>query len=214
MSFSDSYASVDDYKLRRKDTTYDLDADSRIGAVLLAASRAVDVHCRRLFGKSDSAETRVYTATSRTFVAIDDLALLSGVTVEVDLDADLTCETTLATSDYYFEQLPLYVQPDPPPYSTLRLAPLAAQAFPLTPRAIAVTGLFGWPSVPQNVIEATLRLASRLEALPSAPLGIAQASATTSNTFGGSQGGTRLIMPDDADVKRLLAPYVRPLRFV
>jgi hypothetical protein len=131
---------------------------------------------------------------------IDDLSALvygeddDAVLVKTD-DGTGTFSTTLASTGYQF----LQEQPDGP-YTKIRAL---GGSFPTAyaygrAHTLQITGVWGWPSVPDDVKYAALIEASRLFHRKDSPQGVA----------GFGEFGSIRVSRSDADVNALLAPYV------
>lgn len=95
---------------------------------------------------------------------------------------------------------------------THRFAPRAHGEYPYTQFPgrggdvmgwLGVTAKWGWPAVPQPIIEATILLTNRLTARTDTPLGMS----------GGDEYGWSYVRKNDPDIADLLAPY-RKLRLL
>ncbi len=162
--------------------------DGVLELALAAAEDQIDQHCRR--GADGSARpftldaepsARVYRTSGRRHLDVDDVVQVDEVAVRsgsdwlpVDVD-DLE---------------PLNAEADGRPYTSLTLAQ------PTVGR-VRVTGVFGWPDVPDVVRQASLLQASRLAQRRNAAFGIATVP-------GLEGGGMRLLSKLDADVELLL----------
>lgn len=162
-----------------------------------AASRAIDRHTGRQFGKTDAAQARRYTARwdrrrSVYRCDIDDLYDATGLVVAVDagpVDAfDLEPVNALADGKVY-EQLVIR------PESTNRPTGRAEHEVTVT------TSKWGWPAFPVPVVQAALLQSSRLVWRRDAPAGVAGSP---------DQGSeVRLLARLDPDVAVTLGGYVR-----
>lgn len=161
-------------------------ADSEVSAAVAAASRGIDAYCERRFWLDVEAATRKYTPES-DIVQIDDLTREG----EDEIVAELAGVELVEGTDYVLE--PLNAAADGKPYEQVRLL----VAVDRTPGTFAITGLFGWPSVPTNVSISALILAQRyLVRMRQAPLGIV--------TVGIEQGAIMRVSEADPDVVGLL----------
>lgn len=141
------------------------------------ASRAIDRWCSRSFvANSTTTSSRVYRATQYWTLDVDDIATSSNLTIATDSANDGTFETTWASTDY--ELLPLngLLGGLTWPYTEIRA--VANNTFPVsyyaTDRAhVQVTAAFGWPSVPDDIVQATYILALDLFKMKDAPFGVA-----------------------------------------
>jgi hypothetical protein len=165
-------------------------SQSDVEMALSAASRAVErVTHRRTFLKDSSPTTRTYSARTTTAVSIDDAASITQVQVNGS-----------TVTDYLAH--PLNAPADGRPYTWLKSASGVFDAS--REGAITVTGLFGWPAVPDEVPQMVTILASKLlKRTREAPFGIV--------TVGGLDGGALQMATTDPDMKLLCKPLTRQL---
>jgi hypothetical protein len=124
-----------------------------------AISRGIDRALGRTFGRDSEEVERHYSALDPWSLTIDDLVTLTSL--ETDEDGDGTFETTWAASDYVLE--PLNAPLDSEPYTGIRVHPNGSRRFPTRyPRAVRLTGIFGWPAVPPQISEACWIIAEQL----------------------------------------------------
>lgn len=166
--------------------------DDRMARDITAASRAVDEHCHRQFGKTDTPEARVFTAQGytprwqRTIVAVDDVMTAVGAVVTVGGTAVTPARWT-----------PSNAPSKGKPWSRIELPGRLS----LDPDAIEITATWGWTAVPTAVTQATLLQALRLSKRPDSPFGVA-GSPDLGNEL-------RLLSKVDPDVAVMLRRYVR-----
>lgn len=178
--------------------------DAEIGNAIAGASRAIDRHCHRQFGKPDAAVARYYTPEwsrrlGRWTVEVDDLHGTTGL--EVALDADESGDYATPITD--FSMKPVNAQADGMPWTSMVLlrsnSTLPSSS---TEDSIEVTSAqFGWSAVPSAVVLACKLQASRFLARREAPFGIAGSPADGSEM--------RLLSKVDPDVGVSLTGYVR-----
>ena len=191
------YASVDELKntLNLRGTTY---ANQDLQFSLSAASTAIELICGRKFTAGSAPETRKYTPVSCDYCIIDDLQTTAGLAVTnntVAMTVDL---------DYVLESFPGN-RPNAP-YSALTFGIRTSGyrytiLYPYMVRSVAVTGTFGWPTIPDPIKQATLMVAGRLlKRSREAPFGILAL---------GDEGEAMRITRADPDVLFLLNPYMR-----
>lgn len=154
------YATVEALKSRLgvEDTVDDYE----LHAACFAASRAVEQHCQRTFWRTASGTARTFVATSNTCLdlpAFNDLVSVSELAT--DATGDGTFETVWDAADYQLLPHDAAVGPEARPYDSIRA--IGSRGFPsnYTGRVdrVQVTGVFGWPTVPPSVKQATLILA-------------------------------------------------------
>lgn len=183
------YADVAELKAYVSIPDDDTDDDTAIAGKIAAASRSIDRHCHRQFGKVDAAEPRVFTAQARSggaLVVIDDLMDITGLAITADgaaVVADRMQPPNAAVLGKPFTRLWL------PTGTTCAVD------------AIEVTALWGWSAVPETIKEACLLQASRLLKRRDAPFGVAGSPDLGSEI--------RLLAKVDPDVAVMLSKYVR-----
>jgi hypothetical protein len=143
--------------------------NAMFGLWATAASRAVDRKCNRQFGKVASVVPRTYRRTpfyDRTtgmwLLDIDDLADTTGLLVN-----------GVAYASSGATLLPDNAAADGRPYTRLGLVSWPYNSYPGMPQSTVVTGLWGWASVPSQVIAACYLQAARWNFRRSAPAGVA-----------------------------------------
>lgn len=184
-----SYATVPELKAYVSIPDDDTVDDAELSGKIAAASRSIDQHCRRQFGKVDALEPRSFTASTRyggALVVIDDLMDTTGMAITADGSA-------VVASRLWPSNAPAVGKP----YTRLWLP----TGTPCTIDGIEVTALWGWSAVPQTIKEATLLQASRLFKRRDAPFGVAGSPDLGSEM--------RLLAKVDPDVAVMLRKYVR-----
>lgn len=187
---ANEYMTLEELKATRE-LTGKVFADMDMARELETASRAVDELCDRRFYIDTVDVTRYYTARSPGLVFIDDLSTPAATPVTVDGQA-----WTLNT-DYVFE--PLNGAADGKPYT--HIGATGGRSFPLDKRKVAVTGRWGWATVPPQVKTATGLLATiLLLRVREAPMGV---------VFGGlEQSAATRLGRNDPQVMMLLSPFM------
>ena len=188
MAITNGYATLDELKARLNIQLGDTTDDAMLESSIEAASRAVDGMTGRHF--YSATETHYYAAEEWGEIDTDDIVSVSSLTT--DEDGDRVYEVTWGATD--FELGP----GDSAPYTRIYAAPNGSYAFTFERKSIKVTGVFGWPAVPDAVREATLLLAARYHSRRNTPLGV---------QVGKPEFGNLSIPGKDPDVERLLAPY-------
>lgn len=183
-------------------------------SVVIAATRAVDEYCQRHFWQDGT----VGSPVARTFDpsqscpncsalqlgVFNDLASIN--TLKTDATGDGVFETTWSATDY---QLRPPNRPTGRPYT--EILAVGSLLFPASirppgrPERVEVAGVWGWPTVPEDVVVATEIKAARLLTRPQSINGVAGV-----NDF----GPIRISQFEDPDVIALLAPYRHPTSVV
>lgn len=199
MAWKPDYVAVDgagglrDYVTRSGETV----DDAYLAIAATTASRAVDTHTDRQFGKVDGSEARRYSARwdrrrARWIVEIDDLYDATGLTVAVAAGAVAVFElepVNALKKGKVFERL--VIEPESANQPTGRKEN----------EVTATTDKWGWPVFPAAVKQATLLQGSRLAWRREAPAG------TAGSPDSGSE--IRLLARLDPDVAVSLTDYVR-----
>lgn len=222
MAVTDAYATVAEFRSRVESSSGDDDAE--IEAQLRAASRFIDRLCGRYFTRDAAVVTRTYDGRrsiaiynrlfeediprGRTVFRIDDLASTTGLIVRVDLNEDYTCEQVLTLNTHFWVGPPnATAGSEPRPYRYLEIVPNngVLDTWPDGRRGIQVTGLWGWPSVPDAIREATVQITRAMRDLQEA--GMTQALAGIDTAM-----GTRIVDRVPKMIDTLLKQYGAPRR--
>jgi hypothetical protein len=152
--------------------TYDTD----IATAVAAASRGIDgATNRRFWADTGTANVRYYqgSETSRT-LTIDDL--VSVTELATDTSGDNTFADVLVNNtDFTLEPLNAAAENPARPYTLVRLHVGSSAYWPIYPRSVRITGKFGWPAVPSEIVRATTILATKLFKRQESPFGIVTA---------------------------------------
>lgn len=194
MAWAPDYATEDD--LRDYLRVDDLEDAVQAALAITTASRAVDDHANRQYGKLDAVAARVYTAwpdyeRGRWVVTIDDLMSTAGLVVTVD---------GIAVTDYDLE--PVNAAADGRPWTSLAFTDDSEATPTGAVHEVSITAVWGWTAVPDPVKQATLLQASRLLKRRDAPFGVAGSPELGSEM--------RLLAKVDPDVAVALRGWTRP----
>jgi len=173
-------------------------------AVVTAVSRWIEQYTQRHFWQDgdDSPVARVFDTCDPYVVDLGPFNDLVSITaLKTDQGNDGTYETTWDTTDY--QPAPVNTTgPEQRPYTQVRA--VLGRTFPSPDRRagrIQITGVWGWPAVPQAVTQACLIQTARVLKRRQAPEGV----------VGFADLGVVRMQPRlDADVQALLDPYRHP----
>jgi hypothetical protein len=172
--------------------------DDVINDALKGASRAIDTFCDTHFWKTAAGTARRFDTCDNWRLRINDAVAVTEVAT--DKDADGVFETVWLAADFQLLPLNPDAGPETMPFSEIRA--IKTLKFPATGTArvglTRVTGTWGWPAVPEAVIQATLLTANRLIKRRRSPEGVAGFD---------ELGVIRISTRDDPDAVRLLTPY-------
>ena len=203
MSINQGYATRNQVKAALRIGTADTLDDDLIDNCVGAASRLIDGYCNRRFWQTGTAEARVFQAEDSFYCSIDDIAG-TALTLKTSTQADGTFDLTWSRSDYQLE--PLNGNLDGLTWSYDKIRAVGDYLFPTVnanygeQALVQVTAVFGWPSVPEPVTQATIIQASRIFKRYDSPLGVAGF---------GDLGAIRVSRFLDPDMAQLVEPYRR-----
>lgn len=195
------YVSLDEFKAIFNITSTDQDVD--ITAKLASAQERVEKDCGRRFWKDSTASQRIYTPRHLELLRIDDLASDQGVIVEIGSQGGSW--STLDVNAYEFKPDNAIVDNRPVEYInrvsgywTIGRGSYNYYGLGRDQR-VRVTGVWGWPVVPESIKNATVLLAARLLRRKDSPEGIK----------GFSDFGVVRVTRYDPDYDNLIGPFVR-----
>jgi hypothetical protein len=203
MTITNGYATKNQVKAALRIGTADTLDDDLIDNCVGAASRLIDGYCNRRFWQTGTAEARIFQAEDSFYCSIDDIAG-TALTLKSSTQADGTFDLTWSRSDYQLE--PLNGNLDGLTWSYDKIRAVGDYLFPTVnanygeQALVQVTAVFGWPSVPEPVTQATIIQASRIFKRYDSPLGVAGF---------GDLGAIRVSRYLDPDMAQLVEPYRR-----
>jgi hypothetical protein len=170
--------------------------DALLEQALTAASRSIDRACGRRFWLDGTVVQRVYRPQGRTVVEadgtlllVDDIGSTSGLVVETGSSGFWSVVST-------WEALPDNALVISRPITGL----LRSGGWGTGTSRVRVTARFGWPAVPDEIVQATLIQANRLFKRKDSPEGVT----------GSAEWGVVRLSRRDPDVWNLIEPYVLP----
>ena len=136
--------------------------DSLLEQIIESASRSIDRIANRRFYLDSSASARTYRPTNTMRVIVDDIGSLIGLVLKTDPDDAGNYDTTLTiNTDFIVEPTNALAQGRPVNYLTV----VSSSAFTIPTNArpvVQVTAKWGWPSVPDDIEQATYILSADL----------------------------------------------------
>lgn len=152
--------------------------DFELQGACYAASRQIEQYCGRFFWRTLATEARVFEPCDLFTVELGPFNDLVSVTsITTDNNGDGIFETTWSPTDYELGPVNTAAGPETRPYTCLkgihRSFPVTYFRFNQRTSRIQVTGVFGWPTVPAAITQATRVLASELFKAKDAPFGVA-----------------------------------------
>lgn len=173
------------------------DRDHLITAAIAAAEKAIDNTCGRVFTVPVSASARVFAPIGRRvlqedgeLLIVDDIGSLTELAVATGSGGSYS-----AVSSSSWEAWPLG---DIARGRAVTSLLMLGGTWPTGTGRVQVTARWGWPSVPADVTQAALLLATRLYRRKDSPEGV----------IGSADFGTIRVTSRDPDVRAMLEPYV------
>ena len=172
--------------------------DTLLEMARISASDLIDGYTGRTFTTSGTV-TRVFAPADDYVLQTDDIAG-TAVTITSSTGADGVFDVTWKTTDYQLEPLNGVSNGQAVPFTRIR----AIQDY-LWPTAggeatVRVRGVFGFPTIPLVITQATVLQSSRIFTRLQSPLGVAGF---------GEMGVVRVTRALDPDVAALVEPYRR-----
>lgn len=160
MAITNGYTTLQSLKTYLKiDDSVD---DTLLEQIIESASRSIDRIANRRFYLDANASARTYRPIGNLRVQVDDFGTTSGLVVKTDPNATGTYETTFTlNTDYIVE--PTNALAKGRPFTTITIVGPTAFSLPVNywPQ-VEVTARWGWPSVPDDIEQATLILSADL----------------------------------------------------
>jgi hypothetical protein len=158
----------------RLNITHD-NSDYELHGACFAVSRWIEQHCERIFYRTTSSARTFAPAGCYTLRLPEYCDLVSATSVKTDTSLDGTFATTLSASAYQLLPYNPAAAPETLPYDEIQLL---AGTFPQgwagnsRRNTVEVTGVWGWPKVPQAVRQAAAIIVADTYKLKDAPFGI------------------------------------------
>ncbi len=192
------YCTLDDLKHARGTDGYSFEDDEGVQAIL-AATTLIDEKTGRQFLGDTVDSTRHFWPQNTGYCILDDIHALTS----------LVAQNSTWTVDTDFLLEPLNADSQGRPWTAIRSiarpflftkAEMPPGGWTIFDGRIAVTGKWGWPTIPDTIVEATILLASRLVTRArSAPLAV----------YGGGIDAPAVRLGRlDPDIQDLIEPYV------
>lgn len=174
MALTNPYASLAQLRtaLQIKDSRF----DDRLEIAINSASRRIDDYCGHRFWQDGSVVAREFYATDHFLVEVPEgISTATGLVVKIDDTDDGTFATTL-TITTHFVLLPRNAALEVPaePYRQIKLVDSALGSFPTSTSGrpgVQVTAKFGYPAVPDTVLQAAIIQSTLLFKSPDAAFG-------------------------------------------
>lgn len=198
MAITNGYCSLAQVKAALRIPTADTVDDSLLEMAVESASRLIDSYTGRRFYQSGTV-TRYYAPQFDDLAMVDDIAG-TAVTIQSSTGADGVYDVTFAVTDYQLEPLNSISEGVTLPFTRIRAVGDYAFTTASGETTLKVTAVYGFPSTPTEVTQATVIQASRIFKRLDSPLGVAGF---------GDMGVMRVSAKVDPDVAMLVHPFKR-----
>lgn len=147
--------------------------DDRITRALATASEVLNKICDRDFHvlPTGSDEERYFSPDRPRTLTIDDLVEIHEFAIDRQGNDFATPTLWLENRDYVLK--PENAARKGRPFERVKVMPYGRYLLPDMPRSVRISGVYGWPAVPDAITQATMLLANRLRVRKDAPFGIA-----------------------------------------
>jgi hypothetical protein len=136
--------------------------DTLLESIIESASRSIDRIANRRFYLDATATARTYRPVGNLRVIVDDFGTTTGLILKTDPDSTGTYQKTMTlNTDYIVEPTTALAKGRPLNYLTI--VGSTALSLPVNYRPqVEVTAKWGWPSVPDDIEQATYILSADL----------------------------------------------------
>lgn len=136
--------------------------DQLLEQIIESASRTIDRIANRRFYLDSVATVRQYRQNNQLVLSVDDIGSLTGLVVKTDPDSTGTYQTTLTLNQDYILD-PVNAPNKGRPWTMVTIVGSNGFSLPVNARPqVEVTAKWGWPSVPDDIEQATYILSSDL----------------------------------------------------
>lgn len=194
---ANEYVTLEELKAQLGIEADDTTRDALLNRARSSASGSINTTTGRRFWIDPDPVQRVFNPRGNVvceddgdLFLVDDIGDVTGMLVETGSGASWSAVTGYETS-------PDNALADGKPITGL-LRPFGTWGIATT--RLRVTARFGWPAVPDDIVEAAMILASRLYKRKDSPEGI----------IGSAEWGVRNLSRRDPDVWALIEPYILP----
>jgi hypothetical protein len=164
MAITNGYATLAEFQAYTGMSTLTAGETTSIEKAIEAASRSIDRIANRRFYQDANASARLYRPVDFYRLIVDDISTTSSLVVALDATGDGSYTDTLAlNTDYILD--PVNAPSKGRPYTMVTLVggTLGTKLWPFPTNfrpGVQVTARWGWPSIPDDIVEATLILSA------------------------------------------------------
>jgi len=135
--------------------------DAMLEQIVESSSRSIDRIAGRYFYQDAGTSARYYRAVSPVSLLVDDISTTTGLTIAISTDGTNYSTNMIYDTDFIVE--PFNAAATGRPYTLI--TSLGTQYFPYPWNyrpGVRVTARWGWPSIPDDIVEACLILCADL----------------------------------------------------
>jgi hypothetical protein len=164
MAITNGYATLAEFQAYTGMSTLTTAETTSIEKAIEAASRSIDRIANRRFYQDSVATARLYRPVDFYRLIVDDISTTSSLVVALDATGNGSYTDTLAlNTDYILD--PVNAPSKGRPYTMVTLVggTLGTKLWPFPTNfrpGVQVTARWGWPSIPDDIVEATLILSA------------------------------------------------------
>lgn len=178
MAIGDPYVSVAELKSYMGIPAEELSKDNELTAALKSASREINRHCERQFGKADTATARLFKPEDSCCIEVDDFYSTTGLVLETDPSGSGNFTQPWTAADYELGPDPNGIVDGEEGYPFWEFAAVRGLRFPCPypgrrQYTVRVTALWGWAEIPDDIKQACFQMATKNFSMAGAPLGVA-----------------------------------------
>ena len=164
MAITNGYATLAEFQAYTGMSTLTTAETTSIEKAIEAASRSIDRIANRRFYQDANASARLYRPTDFYRLIVDDISTTSSLVVALDATGNGSYTNTLTlNSDYILDPVNAPSKGRPFTMVTLVGGTLGTKLWPFPTNfrpGVQVTARWGWPSIPDDIVEATLILSA------------------------------------------------------
>jgi hypothetical protein len=164
MAITNGYATLAEFQAYTGMSTLTAAETTSIEKAIEAASRSIDRIANRRFYQDAEASARLYRPTDFYRLIVDDISTTSSLVVALDATGNGSYTDTLAlNTDYILDPVNATSKGRPYTMVTLVGGTLGTKLWPFPTNfrpGVQVTARWGWPSIPDDIVEATLILSA------------------------------------------------------
>jgi len=164
MAITNGYATLAEFQAYTGMSTLTAAETTSIEKGIEAASRSIDRIANRRFYQDSVATARLYRPTDFYRLIVDDISTTSSLAVALDATGNGSYTDTLAlNTDYILDPVNAASKGRPFTMITLVGGTLGTKLWPFPTNfrpGVQVTARWGWPAIPDDIVEATLILSA------------------------------------------------------